>query len=250
MIVLAVLLQPFIYIGIALSFLTLILPVSIVALPFSQYRRLKMTAPCWRLYFSLTLRWISLARITKFDYRDEQSKKALIPQGLYIANHQSFADIPLIFSTFIIPPIMKKSLVYIPIFGICCYASGAILVDRAKGSSRKKVFMIAARRLKEGFKHLQYYPEGTRSKDGIPRDFKNIKAALIRYAYNQKIPVFPISIAGTKDLVQHGLIIPGSKLGIIFHASLNPTEFSNEDEFARACWEQVKQGHKELTEIK
>ena len=51
-----------------------------------------------------------------------------------------------------------------PIFGLCAYASGALIVDRSSRESRKKVFSLCQRRLKEEFRSLQYYPEGTRQR--------------------------------------------------------------------------------------
>lgn len=191
----------------------------------------------------------TFGRVHTEDRRQEKFSKITSPPGLYIANHQSFMDIPLIFSYIIIAPIMKKSLVYIPIFGICAYASGAILVNRGKKSSRKKVLMAAMKRLQVGEKNLMYYPEGSRNReDGIPREFKDLKTPMMKFAYDKNITVFPVSMYGTNKIIKKNMIQYGTKVGIIFHAGVNPADFETKEEFIMTAWEKVRSGHSELGE--
>lgn len=227
----------------------LVLPISIIVLPLPRITRFKIASPLWKLFFKTIVRITTLGNLYCEDRRDKKYSEKISPPGLYIANHQSFMDIPLIFSYLVIAPIMKKSLIYIPIFGLCAYASGAILVNRGKKSSRKKVLKAAMNRLLVGEKNLMYYPEGSRNRaDGIPRDFKDIKTPMMKYAYDNNIVIFPVSMFGTNKMIQKNMINYGTQVGIILHSGVDPENFDNKDDFLEAAWNKVQSGHSELTE--
>lgn len=243
------LLQPFIYLLVLIFLLIVVLPISIIALPFSTPTRFKLTAPSWYIFFNLCLRVAILAKHYSDDRRDEPSRKTITPQGLYIGNHQSFMDIPLNYSHMVIPPIMKKSIMYIPIFGICAYSSGSIAVDRKDPESRKKVFAEATRRLLSDFKQIQYYPEGTRNrKSSAPKDVSELKTKLMRFAYDHDVPVYPMSLYGTNRIIRNKIIYPRQQVGIILHEAVKPEDFDNVESFIKAAWNKVVSGHQELTE--
>lgn len=242
-------LQPFLYLWIAILFFFIMVPISIIALPFNQLTRFKLTAPFWYLFFNAVIRSVLFVKLYSEDRRDEMSRKTITPQGLYIANHQSFMDIPLNYSHLVIPPIMKKSILYIPVFGICAYSAGSIVVDRKDPNSRKKVFEEASGRLLTGFKQLQYYPEGTRNKKSdAPKPLEELKTKLMRYAYDHKVPVYPMSFYGTKSVMRDRIIHLGQKVGIILHAGVHPQDFKSADDFIAECWSKVVAGHQELSE--
>lgn len=241
-------LQPFIYLVVLILLVVIVLPMSIFAMPFSKYTRFKLTAPSWYLFFNLCLKFVMLTKHYSDDRREEASRKTITPQGLYIGNHQSFMDIPLNYSHMIIPPIMKKSIMYIPIFGICAYSSGSIAVDRNDPESRKKVFAEATRRLLSDFKQIQYYPEGTRNKSSSsPKDVSQIKTKLMRFAYDNNVPVYPMSLYGTDMIIRNKLIFPGQQVGIILHEAVQPKDFSDVESFIHFAWDKVIKGHQELT---
>lgn len=94
---------------------------------------------------------------------------------------------------------------------------------------------------------IQVYPEGTRSKDSNPKVYKDIKRTLLVFAFNEKIPVVPTSIYGTRGVLSSkGLIRPGRHLGVTVHKEIFPDDFQNADEFAKACWEKVIEGHDQM----
>jgi 1-acyl-sn-glycerol-3-phosphate acyltransferase len=245
--IIQLLIQPLLYGWFFLVLCITMLPISIIALPFNKYTRLKLTAPFWKVLFTLQLKTVFMAKVFTQDNRDEFSKSMLSPPGLYIANHQSFADIPLIFSHLVIPPIMKKEILYIPILGICIYSSGGIIVDRKNKNSRKQVFEESKKRLLEGNKQLYYFPEGTRQKNGLdPKPFNELKTPLLEFAYQNNIPVFPVSVEGTSEVITKRGIQLFKPLGIIFHNSIRPEDFSDKNEFMVSCWNKVIQGKKKL----
>lgn len=203
--------------------------------------------PVWQFCARTILR---LACGAKIDIqRDERSPhmRGIPAQGLYVANHQSYIDIPLIVTMFQVPPIMKKELLYIPVFGWLAWISGAMPVSRSSNQSRRKVFSLTKNRILQDKIGIQVYPEGTRSKTGLPKPFDEIKRTLLVFAYNEQIPVVPTSMYGTRGVLSpKGTIRPGRHLGIIVHKEILPQNFASADEFARACWEKVIEGHDQM----
>ena len=223
-------------------------PACVLAIPFSLNRRLKIVCPVWSFCSKMLLRYACDAKVViQEDYRSE-SFRGTPPYGLYVANHQSFVDIPLIMTMFQAPPIMKKEVLYIPIFGWLGWISGAMPVSRSKVNSRKKVLDQAKNRIKNQKIGIQVYPEGTRSKDSRPKSYDQIKRTLLVFAFQEKIPVIPTSIYGTRGVLNHkGSIIPGRHIGIIVHKEISPDHFKNSDEFCRAIWAKVLEGYDHLS---
>lgn len=227
--------------------LFVLMPACLVAFPFPLERRLKIVHPAWDLFCRWLLRYACHAKVDiQEDYRSEPFR-GIPPYGLYVANHQSYIDIPLLITMYQAPPIMKKEVLYIPIFGWLGWISGALPVSRSKVSSRKKVFDLAKNRILKHRIGLQVYPEGTRSKDSRPKSYDQIKRTLLVFAFNEKIPVIPTSIYGTRGLLSpKGFINPGRHLGIIVHKEILPQDYNNSDEFCRAIWSKVTEGHDEI----
>jgi 1-acyl-sn-glycerol-3-phosphate acyltransferase len=216
-------------------------------IPFPLKTRLKVVCPMWAWVLNLVVRHGFEMRL---DIREDQRSpelKTIPANGVYIANHQSYADIPLLSSVYQVPPIMKKEIMYIPFIGLLGWICGALPVSRSSHNSRKKVFAQTRHRLKEEKIGIQVYPEGTRSKDALPKDFDSIKRTLIVFAFNEGIPVIPTSIYGTRGVFsKNGKINPGRHVGIIVHKEIRPENFANSDEFCRACWEKVREGHDQM----
>jgi 1-acyl-sn-glycerol-3-phosphate acyltransferase len=231
---------------IPLVFLLFVLPGSLIAAPLPLKLRVGFVRHFWQIFARYTLTWGCFCQVYTEDHRPS-NLKSYPYVGLYIANHQSYMDIPLMLSQYQIPPIMKKEVLYIPIIGFMGWASGALAVSRGKRDSRKRVFIKARERLVQHRFALQYYPEGTRSKDGQPKPYDKLKVTLIHLAFSENIPVIPVSMYGTNQVLSpKGLIRYGKKVAIKTHTPLYPKDFSNANEFARACWQKVIAGHAEL----
>ncbi len=230
-----------------LVFLLLVLPASIIAAPFSLVPRVRLVRRAWQAFGYYTIKYATFATMHIEDKRPVELR-AYPFRGLYVANHQSYMDIPLMLSQYQVPPIMKKEVLYLPVLGFLAWVAGALVVSRGKRDSRKKVFVKARERLVTQNYGLQYYPEGTRSRDGKPKEFADLKVTLMHLAFEENIPVIPVSMYGTSHILKHGEFIHfGKEVGIITHAPLEPKNYSTANEFARAAWEVVKQGHSELT---
>lgn len=126
------------------------------------------------------------------------------------ANHQGAFDI-LAFQAFI--PIQfrwvaKRSLFKIPIIGWSMSLAGYVGIDRERAGSAYKSIEAAADKVKSGTSVL-IFPEGTRSASGELLPFKRGSFLL---AVKSGVPVIPISITGTKDIMKREsiLIKPGA----------------------------------------
>jgi 1-acyl-sn-glycerol-3-phosphate acyltransferase len=230
-----------------LFLLFLLVPACIIALPFKLGRRLKIVGPVWAFYSQILVRYACHAHIRVSEDHRSAPFSGTPCYGLYVANHQSFMDIPLMLTMYQAPPIMKKEVLNIPIFGWMAWISGALPVSRSKTSSRRKVFEKAKRRILKEKIGLQVYPEGTRSKDALPKPFNEIKRTLLVFAFNEKIPVVPTSLYGTRGILSpKGLIRGGRNVGIIVHKEIDPNQFPDAETFAKACWEMVIKGHDQM----
>ncbi len=134
------------------------------------------------------------------------------PHGNYIflANHQSLFDIPVLLST--VPGqvrmMAKRSLFRVPVFGWALAAGGFIPIDRGDRSSARQSFASAISRLRAGTSIL-LFPEGTRSLTGTLLPFQRGGFLL---ALKSGLPIVPVGIRGTRDIQRKGTwtIRPGT----------------------------------------
>lgn len=146
-------------------------------------------------------RWARLlARITPIGVTVEGAENAREGQSyVVVANHQSQYDILLLYGwlNLDLKWVMKKELRKVPGIGIGCEKVGHIFVDRSRPAAAKQAISDALARLGNGIGIL-FFAEGTRSLDGKLLPFK--KGAFVT-AIDQKLPVLPITIMGTSEIL-------------------------------------------------
>lgn len=118
---------------------------------------------------------------------------------LFVANHQSYMDIPVMMSVVDRPIgfVAKEELGKIPFFAQWIVYMKCVLITR--GDTRKALAAIlqAAKLLQQGHS-LVLYPEGTRSIDGNLGEFK---AGSLKAAQKGKTMVVPVAIDGARDIM-------------------------------------------------
>lgn len=118
---------------------------------------------------------------------------------IFMANHQSDFDILIVLAH--IPGqfrwIVKKELFKIPIFGKAMKSAGYIEIDRQNHEKAMKSLEEAAQKIREG-KSVMTFPEGTRSKDGTIKPFKQ---GMFHLAIQAGVPIVPISIIGAHEIL-------------------------------------------------
>ncbi len=110
---------------------------------------------------------------------------------VFISNHQSALDIPVIIAGLkhYVSFIAKKELFMIPFFGWGISALGHIRIDRSNPRKARSSLDKAVMRLKKLNTSLILFPEGTRSTDGQLGEFKQGSFALALMAGVQVVPL-------------------------------------------------------------
>ncbi|MCX5710223.1 MAG: lysophospholipid acyltransferase family protein [Candidatus Omnitrophica bacterium] len=118
-----------------------------------------------------------------------------------ISNHQSLADIVLMYKTKMqFKWVAKESLFKIPVLGWNMLLAKHIQLKRGDYSSIKKVYREASHWLRNGISVL-FFPEGTRTDNLDMGEFQN---GAFKLAIKEKVPVLPILIKGTRDAIPKG----------------------------------------------
>ncbi|HJZ39507.1 MAG TPA: lysophospholipid acyltransferase family protein [Bacteroidales bacterium] len=144
-----------------------------------------------------------------------------------ISNHQSIYDIFLIYGWLGIDIkwIMKKELAKIPGVGFGSRKVGHIFLDRSNSRVALESLNEAKKKLVNGIS-VVIFPEGTRSKTGQMGPFKK---GAFKLALDLGLPLLPVSISGTKDILPTGSlnIFPG-KVRMIIHEPIGINNYSEE----------------------
>lgn len=113
-----------------------------------------------------------------------------------VGNHQSLADIPVVsLLPWEMKWVAKIELFRLPFVGGMLKLAGDIPVDRTSRRSGAEV-MIAAKQYLEKHCSVMFFPEGTRSRDGVVRTFSDGPFSL---AIKCGVPVIPLAIDGTAN---------------------------------------------------
>lgn len=100
--------------------------------------------------------------------------------------------------------IAKKELFRIPLFGQAMHRAGYIPIDRSHGRQALKSLDEAAQRIASGSSVL-IFPEGTRSSDGVLREFK---AGAVLLAIKAGVEIVPLGINGSQKVLAKGAFLP------------------------------------------
>ena len=140
---------------------------------------------------------------------------------VFISNHQSFYDIPVIFASlpFQLRIISKESIGNFPFLGWHLRRAGHVLVDRSHPN--RSGILSRWRRLVADRISLIIFPEGTRSVDGHVGGFRGGSFLL---ALEAGLTIVPISISGTIDVMKKGRLMtcPGHPRVVIHEPVLAP----------------------------
>lgn len=143
--------------------------------------------------------------------------------AVFISNHQSFLDIYTLFHlNRDFKFISKTSNFLIPIIGWSMFLTGHVMINRIDRRSQLECLKACGQLLKNGASVL-FFPEGTRSKDGKMHAFKK---GAFSVAAKAKVPVVPITLLGTGDLMPNSkeyLLYPG-KVEVIIHPAVAPSD--------------------------
>lgn len=118
-----------------------------------------------------------------------------------VANHQSLADIILVYQTHMyFKWVAKKELLKVPFIGGLLWVNDHVLLSREELGSIKDVYKKAGEHLKNGISML-FFPEGTRSGSDEMGEFKN---GAFKLAIKESKPVLPVYLGGAREAIPKG----------------------------------------------
>jgi len=158
---------------------------------------LHRVSSCWASSYT----WLSpIWKVSVTGRENVDRKKAYV----MVCNHQSMFDILAVYRIFLhFKWVSKDSLFKVPVIGWNMWLNRHVKLDRSSGKSQRKMLKQCVEHLKNG-SSIMIFPEGTRSRKGELRKFKE-GAFLI--AMQQKTDIVPMAIDDSyKTLPEKGLM--------------------------------------------
>jgi 1-acyl-sn-glycerol-3-phosphate acyltransferase len=158
----------------------------------------------------------TLATLTPMRVRVE-GRENIDPGQSYVlvSNHQSQYDIFVLYGWLGIDFrwVMKMELRTAPAIGMACHRLDHIFIDRSDHAAAVATLEDAKKKIVDGTS-VMFFPEGTRSRDG---KLKGFKKGAFRMAIDLGLPVLPLTVTGTRDVLPAGTsdLLPGSARLII-----------------------------------
>ncbi len=160
---------------------------------------------------------------------DDRSGLSGDGQYVFVSNHLSNFDIPVVFLTtrHKIRFLAKKEVYKIPVFAQALNALGMIKIDRQGGASMRDAINTGVEKARERGLSLIVFPEGTRSVTG---DLQVFKSGAFRIGIDTGMPIVPITIHGTWDMWPPGerVFRPG-KVRVIVHPPIETAGLNGKD---------------------
>ncbi|MFC0309754.1 1-acylglycerol-3-phosphate O-acyltransferase [Gallibacterium trehalosifermentans] len=119
---------------------------------------------------------------------------------IYIGNHQNNYDMVTI-SHMVMPrtvSVGKKSLIWVPFFGLLYWATGNIFIDRENRSKAHNTMTTLAKRIHQDNLSIWMFPEGTRSRG---RGLLPFKTGAFYAAIEAGVPVVPVVCSTTHNKI-------------------------------------------------
>lgn len=131
--------------------------------------------------------------------------------AIYIANHQNNYDM-VTAANIVQPPTVtvgKKSLVWIPFFGLLYWLTGNLLIDRNNRAKAHSTIAEVVKHFKNRKISFWMFPEGTRSRG---RGLLPFKTGAFHAAIAAGVPIIPVCVSNTSDKIKlnrlnNGLVI-------------------------------------------
>ena len=192
----------------------------VISLTFGQKAGSYVGGVLWaKLNSSLTPMFVSVSGREKINKKQSY---------VIVSNHLSAYDIFLVYGWMGIDFkwVMKKELRKIPGLGFGSDAVGHIFVDRSSTKAAIESINKAKKSIINGTS-VVFFPEGTRSKSG---ELGRFKKGAFNFAHELNLPILPISIVGTDDVLPTGTIdIKPGKAKLIIHDPIDISLYDKEN---------------------
>ncbi len=160
---------------------------------------------------------------------------------IYMPNHVSMFDIPLVLST--IPQnfwgIQAASHFKVPLYGWVLKKYGNFPIDRSNARASYKTMMNTVDEIKKG-KSILIFPEGTRSTKPSMGSFKKLPFVMVKKA---NVPIIPMAFIGLWEINNKtSWLIKPQRLKVVFGKEIDreTIESLNEEELKRLTKERIE----------
>jgi 1-acyl-sn-glycerol-3-phosphate acyltransferase len=147
---------------------------------------------------------------------------------LFVSNHQSNFDIPLLLSCIDIPKgfIAKKELEHWPFISTWMKYINCIFMDRDNLRKSAESIVEGIKLLQSGYS-MVVFPEGTRSKGKPVNEFKG---GSFKLATKSKCPIVPITINGTYKLMEsNNNLVKSANIELVIHPPIETSKLSKDE---------------------
>jgi 1-acyl-sn-glycerol-3-phosphate acyltransferase len=180
------------------------------------------------------------ARVTPVGVR-VSGREHIVPGQSYVvvANHLSHFDILAVYGWLGIDIrwVMKQELRKIPALGYACELLGHVYIDRSNAIAANRSIDAAKSQLRHGTS-IFFFPEGTRSRSGEMLPFKK---GAFRLATELGLPVLPITLRGTHDILPSGSInLQPGDVEMIVHAPIHVNAETTADALSEQAREAIR----------
>lgn len=163
-----------------------------------------LVRPLHRDNVHLAAKWyVTMAKLIGLKVQLRISDKLSSDQSyMFISNHQNTYDLVTVAAAALpgTVSIGKKSLKWIPVFGLIYWLSGNIMIDRKDKQSAKDTLDATAAKVKERDISIFMFPEGTRSRG---KGILPFKTGAFRLAQTTKQSIVPVVCSNT-DYIKLG----------------------------------------------
>ena len=169
--------------------------IAIVCAPFDKQKRMVHAQCFWWADAIIGFNPYWDAKVSGLENIDKNKTYVIV------ANHQSLADIVVMYKTRAqFKWVSKEAVFKVPLIGWCLSLGRHIKLTRGKFDSIKKAYRQAAIWLKKDMSVL-FFPEGTRSDTDNMNNFQN---GAFKLAIKENVPILPICLQGTRNAIPRG----------------------------------------------
>ena len=197
-------------------FVALMIPVFVWALAVIPFGKIKGGNLIYRGCMVWADIWFALIFIHHKNIYEQKPRKGA--SYIFVANHISYMDVPVIVKTFRQPvrPLGKAQLAKVPVFGFI-YKNAIVTVDRSDASHRAQSVRLLKSIINKGISVL-VFPEGTFNETNKP--LKHFYDGAFRVAIETGTPIKPVILLDTYDRLHYRSIFtltPGKCRAIFLH---------------------------------
>lgn len=167
--------------------------------------------------------------------------------ALFVGNHKSYIDIPLLarYIPFPVAFVAKHVLRKVPFISQVMILLDCLFLDRQDVRQAMEIIKRGIAKLKNGDAVL-IFPEGTRSKSDVILPFKQ---GSLKLAEKAQVPIIPFALKGTEELFgAHGFRVKSSKVWLTFGKPiyLNELDAEEQKKSAQYVYSIVQQMYNEM----